>query len=351
MEVSPETVGILMTPTDPAPTVQPGDGATTTTVLNVKLDFLELEARIRDRLHAYTDEPYYDAGIKTAAREMCRQIAKDNPHLEPPLPQVVRVDSLKELAAVAAVVRHNEPPRDPDNLGLADIARHAPAEQGTPPVTSAGPSLRERVSVMGTVCPLVEYGDADQNAAHADGYTCGFFACRDELLPLATEAAIERDSAKSSANALANKAAEFQDQLAARDKEVEGLRKRVEELEGQIEDLKDPVYCPQCGACGHAGCCPPSMCKYVKGYQGDYNELARDWETIRAQLTAANERERGLREAFDEIRDSVLHGRGPLEGYDVDSDITNAVLSIIDDARAALAPAEGTPPADQAEEN
>lgn len=36
-------------------------------------------------------------------------------------------------------------------------------------------------------------------------------------------------------------------------------------------------------------------------------------------------------DAIAEIRDMVLHGRGPLEGMEIDNDITNAVLGIIDD--------------------
>jgi hypothetical protein len=41
-----------------------------------------------------------------------------------------------------------------------------------------------------------------------------------------------------------------------------------------------------------------------------------------------------LRAGFAEIRDVVLHGRNQLEGGVLDSDQTNAVLGVIDDAAA-----------------
>jgi hypothetical protein len=67
---------------------------------------------------------------------------------------------------------------------------------------------------------------------------------------------------------------------------------------------------------------------------------------IRRKLArvAELEGERGRwKEAFDDARDSVLHGRGPLEAT-LDSDQTNAVLGVIDDAfSAALAPPEPQP--------
>lgn len=45
----------------------------------------------------------------------------------------------------------------------------------------------------------------------------------------------------------------------------------------------------------------------------------------------AAERERWAA-AFTEARDAVLHDRGPLEGEGMDSDKTNAVLAVLDDA-------------------
>ena len=48
------------------------------------------------------------------------------------------------------------------------------------------------------------------------------------------------------------------------------------------------------------------------------------------------ERDAAVR-AIGSIRDSVLHGRHQLADYEVDCDVTNAVLGIIDDESAALA--------------
>ena len=38
------------------------------------------------------------------------------------------------------------------------------------------------------------------------------------------------------------------------------------------------VYCRDCGACGHEGCCHPDMCKHLHcdGYRRDYRELEAD---------------------------------------------------------------------------
>lgn len=59
------------------------------------------------------------------------------------------------------------------------------------------------------------------------------------------------------------------------------------------------------------------------------------------QIAALQAEREGYREALDNIRDAVLNGRYQLEGMDVDSDITNAVLGIIDDHT----PKAPTPPA------
>lgn len=45
-------------------------------------------------------------------------------------------------------------------------------------------------------------------------------------------------------------------------------------MSDEIED--ESPYCPECGACGIDGCCPPHMCKYLKQYQGDYAEMSED---------------------------------------------------------------------------
>ncbi len=47
-----------------------------------------------------------------------------------------------------------------------------------------------------------------------------------------------------------------------------------------------------------------------------------------------------------EIRDNVLHGRGPLEAV-LDNDQTNAVLAVIDDALAAPQPVQASPAKDE----
>lgn len=62
------------------------------------------------------------------------------------------------------------------------------------------------------------------------------------------------------------------------------------------------------------------------------NDAKRDLATVQGERDA-------LRTAIELIRDAVLHGRGPLAEMEVDSDITNAVLGIIDDEtpQAALA--------------
>lgn len=43
---------------------------------------------------------------------------------------------------------------------------------------------------------------------------------------------------------------------------IKELQKRVEKLESENLELKDPTYCPVCGSCGEQGCCSAHMCKY-----------------------------------------------------------------------------------------
>jgi hypothetical protein len=47
-------------------------------------------------------------------------------------------------------------------------------------------------------------------------------------------------------------------------------------------ELLDIGYCRACGACGEAGCCPPSkcLCKYGEVYMGDYRELEAENEKM-----------------------------------------------------------------------
>lgn len=45
---------------------------------------------------------------------------------------------------------------------------------------------------------------------------------------------------------------------------VDVLKKRIEELEDEIDSIKNPIYCEQCGSCGEAPCCSPDMCKTVQ---------------------------------------------------------------------------------------
>ena len=43
----------------------------------------------------------------------------------------------------------------------------------------------------------------------------------------------------------------------------------IQGLKDQIEMLKDPLYCPDCGACGEDPCCSGAMCKRNRCLYGD----------------------------------------------------------------------------------
>lgn len=48
-------------------------------------------------------------------------------------------------------------------------------------------------------------------------------------------------------------------------------------------------------------------------------------------------------DAWSEVRDAILNGRGQLAEMDIDNDVTNAILGILDDAMPAAGPKEGEP--------
>lgn len=82
----------------------------------------------------------------------------------------------------------------------------------------------------------------------------------------------------------------------------------VQGLREELEMLRNPVYCPECEACGEEGCCSGAICKkntnnkclygetYAKDYQ--YNKVVAD------KLFAALE-----------VYDSVLAGQIVGETY------------------------------------
>jgi hypothetical protein len=51
----------------------------------------------------------------------------------------------------------------------------------------------------------------------------------------------------------------------------------IEALRCEIDDLKNPIYCPTCGACGEEGCCPPSMCEHMPCVYGDRYKEDYKW--------------------------------------------------------------------------
>ena len=102
--------------------------------------------------------------------------------------------------------------------------------------------------------------------------------------------------------------------------------------------MSKPKPCPFCGA-GLFHHHRPT--KHYSWYCGTYrygNERPVQGDACRvAQLEAENAR---LKAAWDDARDSILHERGPLAETNAGSDIINAVLDILDDARAAAQAAQ-----------
>ena len=69
----------------------------------------------------------------------------------------------------------------------------------------------------------------------------------------------------------------------------------------EIDDA-DPIYCPVCGSCGEAGCCPPDQCTTVQGLYCDSN--VKEYRDLLDENAM-------LREALDEI---TCQGEGPVTG-------------------------------------
>jgi len=60
-----------------------------------------------------------------------------------------------------------------------------------------------------------------------------------------------------------------------------------------LNDLITPVYCPRCGSCGEAGCCPPDMCHSVAGSYCEtnmesYEELLKENQELCDELENKN---------------------------------------------------------------
>ena len=62
----------------------------------------------------------------------------------------------------------------------------------------------------------------------------------------------------------------------------------IEQLQAEVEELKNPIYCKKCGACGESGCCPPDRCNCLYGdeYKTEYTELCAENEHLQAKIDA-----------------------------------------------------------------
>ena len=85
-------------------------------------------------------------------------------------------------------------------------------------------------------------------------------------------------------------------------------------------------------------------------FASDYDAKAAECERLREENERLAKDDDQWRAAWDEMRDAVLNGRGPLEAV-LSSDQTNAVLSVIDEAHdsyidAALSAVPSDSPAD-----
>jgi hypothetical protein len=61
------------------------------------------------------------------------------------------------------------------------------------------------------------------------------------------------------------------------------------ELFRELTDIVSPVYCNECGACGHGGCCPPTQCLHFEAYLDEHEWLENDWKKQYDALIQANE--------------------------------------------------------------
>jgi len=85
---------------------------------------------------------------------------------------------------------------------------------------------------------------------------------------------------------------------------VKKLEEERFQLQVELDCVKNPVYCPTCGACGEAGCCPPSMCKHGFCLYGEH--YAVEFEYYRALVNAMWDRmDKTDQEQLHKIHDRV----------------------------------------------
>jgi len=61
------------------------------------------------------------------------------------------------------------------------------------------------------------------------------------------------------------------------------------------------VYCPECGSCGEVGCCG-IRCLYVESQQGDYDDLLKENDSLRATNAALLDRRKSSMKLSEKSR-------------------------------------------------
>lgn len=63
------------------------------------------------------------------------------------------------------------------------------------------------------------------------------------------------------------------------------LKNEIQALKEEIENIKNPIYCVECGSCGEvAGCCDVHRCLYLNAHQGEYDDLVKENIELTAEL-------------------------------------------------------------------
>lgn len=61
------------------------------------------------------------------------------------------------------------------------------------------------------------------------------------------------------------------------------IQELLDQIQLELDEVKNPSYCPKCNSCGITECCQPK-CMYGEQHKADYRELLEENERLREAL-------------------------------------------------------------------